>query len=275
MKREHDELLDNNNNDNKEDNDDDDDDDDDDNSSEEGGEEGDTKEVTGEEDLTTTTTATTMTNNDDHVRYERLEKLKRQKRLAMNRECARNRRRRKKLRMELLDKQVQDLTNRNTLLDHENRLLGARVQQLELELNRAKSWHTLRLGGGGGGAADMAGLSAMNLNGMAGGNMMNSMGMMTGMNMNMNLNMGAGAGMAGFGAGFANMGSIANMAAAAGLSDAGIKEALDAPGNCVYANGGDVPPDMNSAKGALTQSEKLKYLQMMHAAGGGNAGGAF
>ena len=87
-------------------------------------------------------------------RYETLERLKREKRLAMNRECARARRRRKKLRMELLDNRVQELTQKNNRIQEENLTLRARVMQLEAELGAAKSNMGLdvssRMGGPGG-----------------------------------------------------------------------------------------------------------------------------
>lgn len=72
-------------------------------------------------------------------RHEKLERLKREKRLAMNRECARARRRRKKLRMELLDNRVHELTQKNNRIQDDNMALRARVMQLEAELGAAKS----------------------------------------------------------------------------------------------------------------------------------------
>lgn len=98
--------------------------------------------------------------NPNPNRYEKLERLKREKRLAMNRECARARRRRKKLRMELLDARVQELNQKNTRIQDENSALRARVMQLEAELGAAKS---------------TAGLDASSFMGGMGGNM-NSMG---------------------------------------------------------------------------------------------------
>lgn len=76
---------------------------------------------------------------DDENRYDRLERLKREKRLAMNRECARVRRRRKKVRMELLEGRVQELTATNGRVQEENDALVARAAALEIELNRAKA----------------------------------------------------------------------------------------------------------------------------------------
>ena len=72
-------------------------------------------------------------------RYEKLERLKREKRLAMNRECARARRRRKKLRMEMLENRVQELTQKNSKIQDANDALRARVTQLEAELGAARS----------------------------------------------------------------------------------------------------------------------------------------
>ena len=93
--------------------------------------------------------------SDNPNRYEKLERLKREKRLAMNRECARARRRRKKLRMELLDNRVEELSQKNTRIQDENTALRARVMQLEAELGAAKSTKGLDasslMGGMGGG----------------------------------------------------------------------------------------------------------------------------
>ena len=72
-------------------------------------------------------------------RHEKLERLKREKRLAMNRECARARRRRKKLRMEILEQKVTELTHTNNHIQVANDALQARVMQLEAELSLARS----------------------------------------------------------------------------------------------------------------------------------------
>jgi bZIP transcription factor len=72
-------------------------------------------------------------------RYEKLERLKREKRLAMNRDCARARRRRKKHRMELLECRVQELTRQSVKMQEANNALKARAAQLEVELGIARS----------------------------------------------------------------------------------------------------------------------------------------
>ena len=65
--------------------------------------------------------------------------LRREKRLAMNRATARERRRRKKERMELLEQRVQDLTQKNSIIQESNEVLRARVAQLEAQLKMANS----------------------------------------------------------------------------------------------------------------------------------------
>lgn len=107
---------------------------------------------------------------DPPNRYEKLERLKREKRLAMNRECARARRRRKKLRMELLENRVQELTQKNGRMQDTNEALRSRVAQLEAELGVAKSGMAMGLSSPDGGmssgppssllGARMGGLSA-------------------------------------------------------------------------------------------------------------------
>jgi bZIP transcription factor len=77
-------------------------------------------------------------------RYDRLERLKREKRLAQNRDCARARRRRKKVRMEMLENRVQALTQQNSTLQGDNEALLLRVAHLEGELRRAT---TMGVGG--------------------------------------------------------------------------------------------------------------------------------
>ena len=93
-------------------------------------------------------TASYTTEKDEGSRYDRLERLKREKRLAMNRECARVRRRRKKMRMELLEGRVQDLATANGRLLEEKKALVARVTALEVELNKAKAQQALRVSAG-------------------------------------------------------------------------------------------------------------------------------
>ena len=96
-------------------------------------------------------------------RYVKLERLKREKRLAMNRECARARRRRKKLRMELLDNRVQELAQKNNRIQDDNMALRARVMQLEAELGAAKSNIGLDASSllGGAGGVGLGGYDAM------------------------------------------------------------------------------------------------------------------
>ena len=106
-------------------------------------------------------TAATGDGGEEGGRYDKLERLKREKRLAMNRECARARRRRKKLRMELLETRVQDLTTRNSQVQEANDALRTRVAQLEGELNMAKSTIAM-LGSGGGGVGSDASQSFLN-----------------------------------------------------------------------------------------------------------------
>jgi len=64
----------------------------------------------------------------------RLEQLKRERRLAKNRECARARRRRKKLRMDHLEDQVEELVNKNNALQKTNQDLVRRMKELEEKL---------------------------------------------------------------------------------------------------------------------------------------------
>ena len=73
------------------------------------------------------------------------DKLKREKRLAMNRESARARRRRKKLRLDSLEHRTEGLSQRQHALVLENQSLKARVVQLEAELARTRA-----MGGRGG-----------------------------------------------------------------------------------------------------------------------------
>ena len=80
----------------------------------------------------------TDTTKEAPNRYEKLERLKREKRLAMNRECARARRRRKKMRMEVLENRVQELTQKNGRICEANDALRARVAQLEAQLGGAR-----------------------------------------------------------------------------------------------------------------------------------------
>lgn len=83
-------------------------------------------------------------------RYELLERLKKEKRLAMNRECARVRRKRKKVRMDMLENRVQILNQDNKHLEQTNAALLTRVAQLEREVNQSKASQALMLTGGTG-----------------------------------------------------------------------------------------------------------------------------
>jgi len=92
--------------------------------------------------------------------YDRLEFLKREKRLAMNRECARARRRRKKVRMEMLENRVAELNRTNQELEKANASLVTRATQLEAEIQRLKALQmqqsmVLAASGGGGGGLGM------------------------------------------------------------------------------------------------------------------------
>ena len=102
----------------------------------------------------------------------RLEQLKREKRLAMNRESARARRRRKKIRLETLEQQAEDLNQRHHSLMLSNQQLKTRVAQLEGELATFSSTRAAAgvgvggidrsnlLGGGSFGGQDVASLAA-------------------------------------------------------------------------------------------------------------------
>lgn len=72
-----------------------------------------------------------------------LSRLRREKRLAMNRESARARRKRKKVLLETLEQQVADLAKRNQRFQLANETLSAKVHQLESELSVARSTITL------------------------------------------------------------------------------------------------------------------------------------
>lgn len=65
--------------------------------------------------------------------------LRREKRLAMNRESARARRKRKKMLLETLEQQVADLADKNQRLQSTVDTLTGRVRQLESELTLARS----------------------------------------------------------------------------------------------------------------------------------------
>ena len=67
-------------------------------------------------------------------------KIKKEKRLAMNRESARARRRRQKLRLDTLEHRSEELSQRHHELVLENQGLRARLDQLEAELFRTRSW---------------------------------------------------------------------------------------------------------------------------------------
>lgn len=68
-----------------------------------------------------------------------LARLRREKRLAMNRASARERRRRKKVLIETLEDQVQELTKRNKSLQSTNTNLRTRVEQLENDLAQTRA----------------------------------------------------------------------------------------------------------------------------------------
>ena len=70
---------------------------------------------------------------------DELARMRREKRLAMNRESARVRRKRKKVMMETLQQQVADLTSRNQRYRMANEALTAQVHKLETELAFARS----------------------------------------------------------------------------------------------------------------------------------------
>ena len=67
---------------------------------------------------------------------DNLTKLRREKRLAMNRESARARRKRKKIHIETLEQQVSDLTRSNEKFKRENAQLVVRVEALTERLAR-------------------------------------------------------------------------------------------------------------------------------------------
>jgi hypothetical protein len=70
---------------------------------------------------------------------DELSRLRREKRLAMNRESARARRKRKKVLLETLEQQVSDLTKQNQRYRITNETLTLQVAQLENDLALAKS----------------------------------------------------------------------------------------------------------------------------------------
>lgn len=111
---------------------------------------------------------------------------------AMNRECARARRRRKKLRLELLENRVQELSNKNTKLQEQNDGLRTRVLLLEQELFQTKSMLSMAAAAnfGTAGAGGMAAMAAASMGGMQ-PNMQTQQGMQNG---NGGGNGGAGAG---------------------------------------------------------------------------------
>lgn len=78
-------------------------------------------------------------------------KVRREKRLAMNRASARARRRRKKDLLDILSAQVTDLKNHNQTLQGANETMNARVEQLEAALNQAKTTITAITSSGGAG----------------------------------------------------------------------------------------------------------------------------
>lgn len=110
-------------------------------------------------------------------------KVRREKRLAMNRASARARRRRKKDLLDTLSTQVSDLTNQKQALQTANEGLKARVEQLEAALHQATNTITAIASassgasglssttiGGGGGNTDEARLRSLLLGaGISGG----------------------------------------------------------------------------------------------------------
>lgn len=71
--------------------------------------------------------------------FDRLAKMRKEKRLAMNRESARVRRKRKKVLLQTLEERVEGLKERNQVLENANDQLNARVAKLEEELKLAHS----------------------------------------------------------------------------------------------------------------------------------------
>jgi bZIP transcription factor len=72
--------------------------------------------------------------NADADKSERIELLKRKKRLALNRESARARRKRKKIRLETLEQRAEELSQRHHNLELTNQGLKTRIARLEAEL---------------------------------------------------------------------------------------------------------------------------------------------
>ncbi|EEC46309.1 predicted protein [Phaeodactylum tricornutum CCAP 1055/1] len=70
---------------------------------------------------------------------DELTRVRREKRLAMNRESARTRRKRKKILLESLEQQVADLNKRNQSYRIANENLKTKVTQLETDLGMARS----------------------------------------------------------------------------------------------------------------------------------------
>ena len=81
--------------------------------------------------------ADAATADDDS--HDNLAKLRREKRLAMNRESARLRRSRKKVLLKTLEERVDELTRENQNYKVTNDILNARVQTLERDLAGARS----------------------------------------------------------------------------------------------------------------------------------------
>jgi hypothetical protein len=76
---------------------------------------------------------------DDNSNMDRLARLRKEKRLAMNRESARVRRRRKKILIQSLEGQVAELTSKAQELQSTNARLLTRLQVVESELSMANS----------------------------------------------------------------------------------------------------------------------------------------
>lgn len=70
----------------------------------------------------------------DQECFDNFERLRREKRLRLNRESARARRNRNKTRMETLEREKEELISRNRRFVEANQALRAKVQQLEADL---------------------------------------------------------------------------------------------------------------------------------------------
>lgn len=88
---------------------------------------------------------------------DELSRLRREKRLAMNRESARARRKRKKVLLETLEQQVADLAKRNQRYQVANESLTAKVHQLETDLAMARQTIAMLTNQNAGGSAGQPG----------------------------------------------------------------------------------------------------------------------